>query len=165
MKSMKFFDYFYKSVKFMCTLILVVVVLITSLSIASRYVPFLPSVFWAEEVILLLMAYMALMSASLAIRTRSHMRVTGFDKYLSPKMLKGMDIVADLGILLLALVMIFVGWGFATDVGRIGTLISLPNVSSFWRFFSVPLAGLCMLVFSVEIFIKHLTGVNEYEVE
>ena len=76
------YDAVYKFVLFICKLLLVVDIAITSMSVAGRYISFIPDPAWSEEVVLSCMAYMAVLSAALAIRRGAHIRMTALDSYL-----------------------------------------------------------------------------------
>ena len=146
----------YRVVLFLCKLLLVVDILITTMAVAGRYISFIPDPAWSEEVVLTCMSYMAVLSAALAIRRGAHIRMTAFDQYLPAKMVKSLDIIADLAVLALAVIMITVGWKYATGIGSKGTYVSMPKVSRFWMYFPVPLAGVAMLVFEVEALYNHV---------
>ena len=146
----------YRVVLFLCKLLLVVDILITTMAVAGRYISFIPDPAWSEEVVLTCMSYMAVLSAALAIRRGAHIRMTAFDRYLPAQMVKSLDIIADLAVLALAVIMITVGWKYATGIGSKGTYVSMPKVSRFWMYFPVPLAGVAMLVFEVEALYNHV---------
>ena len=146
----------YRVVLFLCKLLLVVDILITTMAVAGRYISFIPDPAWSEEVVLTCMSYMAVLSAALAIRRGAHIRMTAFDRYLPAKVVKSLDIIADLAVLALAVIMIAVGWKYATGIGSKGTYVSMPKVSRFWMYFPVPLAGVAMLVFEVEALYNHV---------
>ena len=146
----------YRVVLFLCKLLLVVDILITTMAVAGRYISFSPDPAWSEEVVLTCMSYMAVLSAALAIRRGAHIRMTAFDRYLPAKVVKSLDIIADLAVLALAVIMITVGWKYATGIGSKGTYVSMPKVSRFWMYFPVPLAGVAMLVFEVEALYNHV---------
>ena len=150
------YDMTYRVVLFLCKLLLVVDILITTMAVAGRYISFIPDPAWSEEVVLTCMSYMAVLSAALAIRRGAHIRMTAFDRYLPAKVVKSLDIIADLAVLALALIMITVGWKYATGIGSKGTYVSMPKVSRFWMYFPVPLAGVAMLVFEVEALYNHV---------
>ena len=116
------YDVTYKCVLFLCKVLLVVDILITSMAVAGRYIPFIPDPAWSEEVVLTCMSYMAVLSAALAI------------------------------------IMITVGWKYATGIGSKGTYVSMPKVSRFWMYFPVPLAGAAMFVFEIEAIYNHIKG-------
>ena len=146
----------YRVVLFLCKLLLVVDILITTMAVAGRYISFIPDPAWSEEVVLTCMSYMAVLSAALAIRRGANIRMTAFDRYLPAKVVKSLDIIADLAVLALAVIMITVGWKYATGIGSKGTYVSMPKVSRFWMYFPVPLAGVAMLVFEVEALYNHV---------
>ena len=150
------YDMTYRVVLFLCKLLLVVDILITTMAVAGRYISFIPDPAWSEEVVLTCMSYMAVLSAALAIRRGAHIRMTAFDRYLPAKVVKSLDIIADLAVLALAVIMITVGWKYATGIGSKGTYVSMPKVSRFWMYFPVPLAGMAMLVFEVEALYNHV---------
>ena len=144
------YDVTYRFVMFICKILLIVDILITTMAVAGRYIPFIPDPAWSEEVVLTCMSYMAVLSAALAIRRGAHIRMTALDGYLPKGLVKSLDILADLAVLILSVIMITVGWKYATGIGSKGTYVSMPNVSRFWMYFPVPLAGVAMLIFELE---------------
>ena len=150
------YDVVYKVFLFICKLLLVADLAITCYSVIGRYVPFIPGSSWSEEVILTLMSYMVVLSAALAIRRGAHIRMTAFDTYLPDKLLKVLDVLADIAILVLAYVMITVGWQYASTIGSKGSYVSMPWLSRFWMYFPVPVAGVAMLIFELEAFYNHI---------
>ena len=150
------YDVTYKFVLLLCKLLLVIDVLITCMSVTGRYVPFIPDPAWSEEVVLTCMAYMAVLSAALAIRKGSHIRMTALDKYMPKKMVISLDLLADIAVFILALVMIIVGWAYAIQIGSKGSYVSMPNISRFWMYFPVPLAGVAMVIFELEAVYNHI---------
>ena len=70
------YDWTYKIIMFICKLLLIGDIVITSWAVAGRYIPFITDPHWSEEVVLTLMAYMAVLSATLAIRKRAPAKIT-----------------------------------------------------------------------------------------
>ena len=157
-KIKPFYDLTYKVFMVICKLLLILDILITTMAVAGRYVSFIPDPAWSEEVVLTCMSYMAVLSAALAIRRRSHIRMTALDPYLPKGLVKFLDIRADVAVLARALIMIVVGWRYATGLGAKGNYVSMPKVSRFWMYFPVPLAGVAMLVFELEALYGHVKG-------
>ena len=102
------------------------------------------------------MSYMAVLSAALAIRKGNHIRITVFDRYLPKKLVTVLDILADVGVLALGVIMLVVGWKYATTLGGRGFYVSMPWLSRFWMYFPVPLAGIAMIIFEVESLYTHV---------
>ncbi len=153
------YDLTYKIVLTLCKLLLIADILITSMAVAGRYVPFIPDPAWSEEVVLTLMSYMAVLSAALAIRRGAHIRMTAFDPFLPKALVKLLDILADICVLVLAVIMITVGWSYASGLGAKGTYVSMPWLSRFWMYFPVPLAGVAMLIFELEAVYNHIKDI------
>lgn len=153
------YDMVYRIVLLLCKLLLVVDILITIMSVAGRRIPFIPTASWSEEVVLSCMAYMAVLSAALAIRKNSHIRMTAFDHYLPKKLIVISDIISDLFVLILGIVMVAVGWKYSVQIGSKGSYVSMPWLSRFWMYFPVPLAGLAMIIFEIESIYNHIKGI------
>ena len=153
------YDMTYQAVMFLCKVLLVVDILITSMAVAGRYIPFIPDPAWSEEVVLTLMSYMAVLSAALAIRRNAHIRMTAFDAYLPKNVIKALDILADVAVFILAIVMITVGFSYATGIGAKGNYVSMPWLSKFWMYFPIPLAGVAMVVFELEAIYNHIKSI------
>lgn len=152
------YDVAYKVVLFICKLLLVADILITSMSVLGRYVSFVPDPAWSEEIVLTLMSYMAVLSAALAIRRGAHIRMTALDVYLPKTLIKILDLLADASIMALAFVMLIVGWQYATTLGAKASYVSLPKLSKFWMYFPIPIAGLAMIIFELEALYNHIKG-------
>ena len=114
-----------KIVMVICKLLLIGDILITTYQVLGRYVPFIPDPSWTEETILTLMSYMAVLSAALAIRRGAHIRMTALDRYLPKGGLKALDILADVAVLVLAVIMMVQGWSYVITIGSKGTYVSM----------------------------------------
>jgi TRAP-type C4-dicarboxylate transport system permease small subunit len=146
-------------VLFICKLLLIADILITTMSVIGRYVSFIPDPAWSEEVVLTCMSYMAVLSAALAIRRGAHIRMTAFDVYLPKTAVKVLDILADLAVCILGVIMMVVGWNYATTLGGRGFYVSMPWLSRFWMYFPVPLAGVAMIIFEIEALYNHIKSI------
>lgn len=153
------YDVVYKVILIICKVLLIADILITSMAVAGRYISFIPDPSWSEQVVLTLMSYMAVLSAALAIRRGAHIRMTAFDQYLPKGLIRFLDIFADFAVLALAFVMAIVGWKYAVQIGAKGNYESMPNVSRFWMYLPVALAGFAMIVFELEALYNHLKAI------
>lgn len=175
------YDMTYKIVMFLCKILLIADILITSYAVLGRYCQQLsndhPDILgflgvitdpaWTEQIVLTCMSYMAVLSAALAIRTGAHIRMTAFDSYLPKTVVKVSNIIADAAVMVLAVIMVVVGWEYATTLGSKGFYESIPWLSRFWMYFPVPLAGIAMIVFELEAVYNHIKSffVEEGEVQ
>ena len=153
------YDITYKVVLFICKLLLIADILITTMSVIGRYVSFIPDPAWSEEVVLTCMSYMAVLSAALAIRRGAHIRMTACDVHLPKTVVKVLDILADLAVCILGVIMMVVGWNYATTLGGRGFYVSMPWLSRFWMYFPVPLAGVAMIIFEIEALYNHIKSI------
>lgn len=151
------YDWTYKVLMFVCKLLLIGDILITTWAVVGRYIPFISDPHWSEEIVLTFMAYMAVLSATLAIRRRAHIRMTAFDTYLPKKVLLVSDLLADIAVMALGVVLIIYGVRFCNSPLSIrGKYASLPNLSKFWQYLPIPVAGVGMIVFELEQVFQHL---------
>ena len=153
------YDWTYKIMLFICKLLLIGDIVITSVTVAGRYFPFFTAPHWGEEMVLTLMVYMAVLSATLAIRKRSHIRMTAFDKYLPKKVLLVLDLLADIAVLALGVVLLIEGLDVIKPTGNIARFAkysSLPNLSQIWMYLPVAIAGVGMIIFELEAIYRQI---------
>ncbi len=150
------YDWTDRIIMVICKLLLVADVVITSMSVAGRYISFIPDPAWSEQIVLTLMVYMAVLSATLAIRKRAHIRMTTLDDYLPPKFVKVLDLISDLAVFSLGVILLIYGIKVCqSPLSRFGRYESLPNLSRFWMYFPIPLAAASMIIFEIEqIFLR-----------
>ena len=150
------YDWTYKILMFICKLLLIGDIVITAWAVAGRYIPFITDPHWSEEIVLTLMVYMAVLSATLAIRQGAHIRMTAFDTYLPRKVLMVSDVLADLAVLILGIVLVYYGIKFCNSpLSLRGKYASLP-LSKFWQYLPIPVAGAGMIIFELEQLFLHI---------
>lgn len=151
------YDWTYKVLMFICKLLLIGDILITSWAVAGRYIPFITDPHWSEEVVLTFMVYMAVLSATLAIRKGAHIRMTAFDTYLPKKVLTVSDILADLAVMILGIILVVYGIRFCNSpLSLRGKYASIPTLSKVWQYLPVPVAGVGMIIFELEQIFLHV---------
>jgi TRAP-type C4-dicarboxylate transport system permease small subunit len=146
----KFYDAVYWLFMSFCKLVFIASICITSYVVFCRYILH-STPRWGEQAILLCMVYMALISASLAVRTDTHIRVMLID-YLLPKkaidFLKAMSHVMIFGF---SLFMIIYGVQFTILMSK--SVMSGLGCKQSFLYAAVPIAGVCMLLMQSEKFI------------
>ncbi len=155
-KVKPFYDAAYKFIMLLCKLLLITDILITTMAVLGRYVPFIPDPAWSEEVVLTCMAYMAVLSAALALRRNAHIRMSTLDRYLPKKLVMTLDVVADVAVIGFAVIMVIYGLIYSNGIGSKGFYTSIPTLSKFWLYFPVPLAGFAMIIFELETLYNHI---------
>ena len=151
------YDWTYKILMFICKLLLIGDIVITAWAVAGRYIPFITDPHWSEEIVLTLMVYMAVLSATLAIRKGAHIRMTAFDTYLPKKVLVVSDILADLAVMILGIILVVYGIRFCNSpLSLRGKYASIPTLSKVWQYLPVPVAGAGMIIFELEQVFLHV---------
>ena len=151
------YSWTYKIVMFLCKILLIVDILVTSMAVAGRYISFIPDPAWSEQVVLTCMVYMAVLSATLAIRTNSHIRMTVFDQYLPKNVVKTLDVVSDIAVMVLGYILLTKGIEVCqSPLAKFGKYESLPWLSRVWMYIPIPLAGGSMIIFEIEQLVDHI---------
>ena len=147
------FDWTHRIIMFICKILLIADIIITSVTVAGRYFPFFTAPHWGEEMVLTLMVYMAVLSATLAIRKRTHIRMTAFDQYLPKKAIIWLDLLADVAVLVLGIVLVVQGYTVIKPTGNIAKFAkysSIPTLSQTWQYLPMVIAGAGMVLFELE---------------
>lgn len=159
------YDFVDKLVMLLCKLLLVTEIVIACIVVGGRFL-FNKSPGWGEEIILTCMIYMTMLSATLALRKNSHIRMNALDKYLPKKLIFALDILADVAVFIFAVILLKEGLSYSTGLGAKGFYTSLPWLSKFWLYFPVPLSGIAMIFFEIEAIHHHIKRfVNKAEEE
>jgi TRAP-type C4-dicarboxylate transport system permease small subunit len=118
-----------------------------SLQIFSRFTELIPSYIWTEEMARFLFVWMIMIGAMLGVRERSHFEVDVWPR-LKPRPQAALLLVANLAVLVFALVFVWAGIEFTRFAwNRISELAELP----LWLIhIAWPLTGLTWLVFNGE---------------
>ena len=169
----KFYDGVYWVFMTFCKLVFIASIAITSYVVFMRFV-MSKTPRWGEQAILLCMVYMALISASLAIRTDRHLRVVliqyAFPEKIRKKAMEVLHALSQVMIFLFSLFMIVYGYQFTVLMSK-SVLSGIPIAKS-WLYAAVPVAGVCMLLMQSERFIlfilklmkKPVNGYYDYKI-
>lgn len=151
------YDILYKVVMFICKILLIADILVTCYIVIGRYISFINPPVWGEEIVLTLMVYMAVLSATLAIRKNAHIRMTVFDKYMNKSVIRALDIFADIAVMALGVVLLIYGSDVAQNMSR-ASFNSIRTLSRFWIYLPMPIAGATMIFFELEQLYQHIRG-------
>lgn len=155
-------DWTYRVLMFLCKLLLIGDVLVTAWAVAGRYLSFVKAPAWSEELVLTQMVYLTALSASAAIRKGTHIRMTAFDKVFTKRALMLTDLIADLLVLLLGALFLVCGIRLLrSPLCTLGTYASVPELSKFWQYLPIAIAGGSMILFELEQFLLHLEAYCE----
>ena len=142
-----FFDVTYHFFMSVCKILFIIMIVITAYVVFGRYVLHSHPV-WGEEVVLMSLTYMALISAGLAIRREAHMKMTLLDLFFSPKTINRLKFTAISAIFLFSIFMIVIGTKFTLAM-RLSRMTGLQIATS-WQYLAVPVAGVVILLMCLE---------------
>lgn len=146
-KITKFYDDVYKIFMTLCKLCFLGMVVVISMVVFNRYI-IKSGMSWGEPVALMFMIYMSLISASLAIRKDTHVRMCVID-YLAPqKVISVMRASAHVCIFGFGIFMMVDGWKFSM-LAR-GNVITGVGITSMWQYLSCPIAGIALCLMESE---------------
>ena len=152
MKSVtKFFDIVYRFFMVTCQIMFVGMVVICFAVVVNRYVLKTPMA-WGEPVVLLCMVYMSLVSAALAIRKDTHIRMQVIDFLVPKKVICVLRGFAQMLIFGFGVFMIIYGAQFTELAGR--NVITGVGIKSSWLYIACPIAGVAMCLMELERFIN-----------
>jgi TRAP-type transport system small permease protein len=153
----KFFDGVYWFFMFTCKLAFIAMVGITSYVVVNRF--FIKhSLVWGEPVVLMCMVYMSLISAALAIRKDTHIRMTVIDFVAPEKVIAVMRGAAQVAIFGFGLFMIVYGWKVSMLAGR--NIMTGVGIKSLWLYFACPVSGVAMCLMEIERLINFFDRVR-----
>lgn len=147
----KFFDFVYWIFMSFCKLCFIGMVALTSYVVFNRYV-IKNALTWGEPVVLMFMVYMSLISAALAIRKDTHIRMTIIDFVVSEKAVNVMKALAQISIFAFSIFMITDGIKFAKLASR--NIMTGVCIRSMWLYIAVPIAGVAMALMEIEQFLN-----------
>lgn len=156
------YDWTYKIVLFICKILLITDILVTIYMVIGRYLPFIDAPVWGEQIVLTLMVYMTVLSATLAIRRGAHIRMTALDKYMPKNLVRGLNLLADIAVLALGVILLVYGTQVCTSpLAKFGKYDSIPTLSRVWMYLPVPIAGGTMILFELEQIVLHIRAFFE----
>jgi TRAP-type C4-dicarboxylate transport system permease small subunit len=122
-------------------------VVVVFAGVLLRYVFRVPLI-WGEELSLFFFIWLGLLSASVAVRSRSHFRMAALVALLPPPVRKAFDVVT---LLVMGGLTVVLAWqGFALAYGGLGEQAPALRVPMAWVYSAFPVGALSMLVFLLE---------------
>lgn len=141
--EIKFFEGIYKIVEFASALCLCGQVVIISIAVIGRYVfSYTPT--WSEEIARVLMVWMSFLTASMAIKDDTHVRISVFDRFFGEKGLKIRDTVFSIINIIFSLMLFWEGSKLVMQTSR--TKLPGSGISSGVLYASICVGGLFMAI-------------------
>ena len=149
----KLIDGYYRLLNALLVVTVAILVVPVAIQILSRHTPWVPTWIWTEEMARFLFIWMIMIGAMVGIRDGAHFDVDLWPE-LPPRANALLRVVADVFVLVMALVFIWYGIRFVQfGWDQTSELAELPMV---WIFIAWPLAGFTWVVFLGERFLANL---------
>ena len=149
----KLIDGYYRLLNALLVVTVAILVVPVAIQILSRHTPWVPTWIWTEEMARFLFVWMIMIGSMVGIRDGAHFDVDLWPE-LAPRANAVLRVVADLFVLVMALVFIWYGIRFVQfGWDQTSELAELPMV---WIFIAWPLAGFTWVVFLGERFLANL---------
>jgi TRAP-type C4-dicarboxylate transport system permease small subunit len=141
-------DTYFRLLKFVLTVLLFLLVVPVTLQIVARYTELIPRYIWTEEAARFLFIWIIMLGASIAVRDRTHFDVDILPKPTTPRWKAIAELVVDGAILVIAVVFLAYGWGYAA-FGYSQTS-ELTGMNMMTMHLAFPLAGATWILFIAE---------------
>lgn len=136
--------------------LLAALTVVVTLQVLGRYVPVIPRPLWTEEIARWLLAWMVFLGAAVALRRSDHFVIDLIPRRVDERFGRVLQMLVLVTVLAIS-VIILVGGVMLTQGGltRISTASGLHLA---WAFAALPVGGLFMTVFSIELAVRVLRG-------
>lgn len=136
--------------------LLAALTIVVTFQVLGRYVPFIPRPLWTEEIARWLLAWLVFLGAAIALRRSDHFVIDVIPRRVEEKAGRALQVLVLVAVFAISLILL-VGGALMTQGGltRISTASGLHLA---WAFAALPVGGLFMTIFSVELAIKVLRG-------
>lgn len=152
---------YYRLLVMLLIALFVVLTIVVSYQIFSRYAEFVPRYLWTLEVSRFCFVWMALLGAAVATREGTHFTVDIFPENLSGRLKQTLEVLMFASVTVVALVLLFGGIRFvAYGLERTSTTAGIPLAVVFAI---IPLCGFSILVFAVERFLRTTRGEHPHK--
>ena len=145
---------YYRLLQGLLTLLMALLIVPVSLQIFSRYTGLIPRYIWTEEVARFCFMWIVMLGAMIAVRDGSHFEVDVLPHFKSAKVEAGVRIFVHLAMLLVAVIFVIYGYGFAKfGAMQSSELAGLPLLTIYVAW---PLAGVTWFAFLGEKLIEDI---------
>jgi TRAP-type C4-dicarboxylate transport system permease small subunit len=128
--------------------VMVVMTIIIPYGVFMRYVVNSPAS-WPEPAGILMMVWFSFIGGAAAYRAKAHIAVTTLVKALNPANQARADLVAEIGMGIIAVFMIKWGWQLVQALWD-NTIAEFPFLSTGVTYLPIPIAGVITLLFVIE---------------
>lgn len=155
----KFTNGLHKGLVFIQAILLVALLVMVTIQVATRLMPFLPHVLWTEEIARFLLVWIVFLGGSIGVKEASHFTVSLLPEAKS----KAIELFWETGVqlLMMVLVVIFTYRGFKYAKVMVWDISDIAQVSMVWVGAAIPAFGILSLLFLINNIISNFTKGRE----
>lgn len=147
-------DYTHKVLSHLLSLLLGALVVIVTLQIAGRLLPFIPYMLWTEEIARFLLTWLVFIGGAVGVKEHTHFLVDIFPLVKSRTLQIIWDLFIIIGMGTVALIFAVRGFNYAAVlVYDISDIAQIPMI---WVGASIPAFGILSILFMIEELLKIL---------
>ncbi|PYF97266.1 TRAP-type C4-dicarboxylate transport system, small permease component [Georgenia satyanarayanai] len=134
--------------------LLAALTLVVTFQVLGRYVPFIPRPLWTEEIARLLLAWMVFLGAAVVLRRSDHFVIDLIPRRVDARVGRLLQLLVL--VLVAAVSVVLVVGGLVMAQGGLTRVSTASGLHRAWGFAALPVGGLFMVVFSVELAVRVL---------
>lgn len=144
-------DRFFKIINGFCRILLLIIFAVMWIVVFGRYL-FNKTPVWGEEVVLLAMAWLAMLSGADALRNDQHIKITLIDKYVPEKFIKVQTLIYDIIITIVSCIMF--KYAFEVTMNNISVHYMGLKISEAFVYAAMPVGYSLIVLIKLEKYYK-----------
>ena len=141
-------DFYYRLLKILLTLLMLLMIVPVSLQILSRYFGIFPRYIWTEEVARFCFVWIIMIGSMIAVRDETHFMVDLLPQPETDRQKGSSNLIVHIAMMLMALVFVWYGFAFA----KFGFIqrSEMSGINMLSIYIAFPLAGVTWALFLME---------------
>ena len=141
-----------------CAVLMVALTVVVFIQVFNRFVLKTPLA-WSEDLAMLLYQWVVFVGAALGVKRMRHFGIELVVRQFPDRWRHRIELVTPLAVLIVAVVMIVQGYNILTlNMNRI---YSTMNLSYIWAFLPIPLSGVLIIVYLIQVEVRRWRQVEE----
>jgi TRAP-type C4-dicarboxylate transport system permease small subunit len=134
-------------VEAVCKILIIVQVIAVSIVVIGRQL-FGNTPAWGEELTLFALVWVSMLGSAILLKDDGHIAVTAFDRFLSKKTIRILDLLSYLFLMFFAVTMVVYGFKLLGITSR--NVMPALQIKSSWLYAAVPVSSIGMILVLIE---------------
>ena len=142
----------------LCAILMVALAVVVFIQVFNRFI-LKTHLAWSEDLAMLLYQWVVFVGAALGVKRMRHFGIELVVRQFPDRWRHRIELVTPLAVLIVAVVMIVQGYNILTlNMNRI---YSTMNLSYIWAFLPIPLSGVLIIVYLIQVEVRRWRQVEE----